>query len=144
MTKVWYAKNSNPKREVCEKVGKRQAAEWAIVSAFVKTALKAGHTLGVFDGEEVVLKHSSSYKAVMAAIMSTDDDYIFVYPVGATTGPRIGWVRLIYGNSGWDVISDYTTNLGAEEWEDGKGVKRPGLNLMWKADEVSDRLSARM
>lgn len=124
-TKVWYAKNSNPPREVCPKVGKRQAAEWAVVSAFVRTALKAGHTLGVYDGEEVVLKHSSSYKAVMAAIMSTDDDYIFVYPVGATSGPRMGWVRLIYGNDGPDVISDYTTNLE---------------HLMAKANEVSDRL----
>ncbi len=24
---------------------------------------------------------------------------------------QIGWVRFIYGNDGWDVISDYTTNL---------------------------------
>ena len=133
--KVWYAKNSNPPRVVCPKVGKRQAAEWAVISAFVKTALKAGHTLGVYDGEEVVLKHSSSYKAVMGAIMSTDEDYIFVYPVGATSGPRIGWVRLVYGNDGPDVICDYTCNLGND---DGKG-----LNLMWKADEVSDRLYER-
>lgn len=135
MTKVWYAKNSNPKREVCEEVGKRQAVEWAIISAFVKTALKAGHTLGVHDGEETVLKHSSSYKAVMGAIMSTDEDYILVYPVGAKEGAHIGWVRCIYGNSGWDVISDYTCNVGTD---DGKG-----LNLMYKADEVSDRFSKR-
>ena len=133
-TKVWYAINSNPKREVCPQVGKRQRAEYRVISAFVKTALKAGHTLGVFDGEELVLKHSNSYKAVMGAIMSTDDDYIFVYPVGAKSGPRIGWVRLIYGNDGPDVISDYTCNLGDD---DGKG-----LNLMGKADEVSDRLYA--
>lgn len=123
--KVWYAKNSNPPREVCPKVGKRQAAKWAVVSAFVRTALRAGHTLGVYDGEEVVLKHTSNYKAVMAAIMSTDDDYIFVYSVGATSGPRMGWVRLIYGNDGPDVISDYTTNLE---------------HLMGKSEEVADRL----
>lgn len=126
--KVWYAINSNPKRVVCPKVGKRQKAEYAVISAFVKAALAAGHTLGVYDGEETVLKHSSSYKAVMAAIMSTDDDYIFVYPVGATSGPRMGWVRLIYGNDGPDVISDYTTNLE---------------HLMAKADEVSGKLYER-
>jgi hypothetical protein len=22
-----------------------------------------------------------------------------------------GWVRFVYGNDGWDVVSDYTTNL---------------------------------
>lgn len=120
------------RREVCQKVGKRQDAEYAVISAFVKTALKAGHTLGVYDGEELVLKYSSSYKSVMSAIMSTDEDYIFVYPVGAQSGPRIGWVRLVYGNDGPDVISDHSANLGNE-----------GLNIMFKAEEVSDRLYER-
>jgi hypothetical protein len=27
---------------------------------------------------------------------------------------EFGWVRFIYGNGGWDVINDYTTNL--EPW----------------------------
>jgi len=129
MATTYYAINSNPKREVCYSVYKRQHAEYAVISAFVKAALYAGHTLGVFDGEEVVLEHSKSYKKVMAAIMSTDDDYIFVYPVGATSGPRIGWVRCIYGNDGPDVISDYSVGL---EY------------LMGKANEVSDRLYSRM
>jgi hypothetical protein len=124
-TKTFYAINSNPKREVSPEVGKRQKAEYAVISAFVKTALKAGHTLGVHDGEELVLKYSSSYKAVMGAIMSVDDEYLLVYPVNATSGPRMGLVQLIYGNDGPDVISDYTTNLEP---------------LMGKANEVSERL----
>ncbi len=130
--KTWYAKNSNPPREVVPSVGRRQAAEWAVVSAFVRTALKAGHTIGVFDGEDTVLRYSSSYRKIMAAIMSTDEDYILVYPVGATSGERIGWVRCIYGNDGPDVISDYTCNLGED---DGKG-----LNLMKEADAVANKM----
>jgi hypothetical protein len=27
------------------------------------------------------------------------------------TRRSFGWVRFIYGNDGWDVINDYTTNL---------------------------------
>ena len=124
----YYAINSNPKREVCRAVWKRQHSEYAVISAFVKTALAAGHTLGVNDDGDTVLRYSKSYKAVMGAIMFIDDDYIFVYPMGATTGPRMGWVRLIYGNDGPDVISDYSVNLEP---------------LMGKANEVSNRLYER-
>jgi hypothetical protein len=140
----WYAINSNPPREVCPKVGRRQKAEYAVISAFVKSALAhGGLTLGVFDGEEHVVKYSDSYKAIMGAIMSVDDEYIMVYEKPANYGPasksgkRIGWVRLVYGNDGPDVISDYTTNLGDGEFCDDKSK---ALNLMAKADEVSNRL----
>ena len=39
-----------------------------------------------------------------------DRDYamLSVYQVG---GPYKGWVRLVFGNSGWDLISDYSVNL---------------------------------
>ena len=41
--------------------------------------------------------------------METDDDYLFVYKAGQSE--RFGWVRFVYGNDGYDVISDYTINL---------------------------------
>lgn len=126
--RVYYAINSKPRRPVVYKVWRRQHAEYAVISAFVKSALEAGHTLAVHNGEEIVLDYSGSYRAIMKEIMSTDDDFLIVYPIGATSGPRMGWVRLIYGNDGPDVISDYTTNLE---------------HLMGKADEVSNRLYAR-
>jgi len=28
-------------------------------------------------------------------------------------GAPSGWVYFVYGNDGWDVVSDYTTNLEA-------------------------------
>jgi hypothetical protein len=35
--------------------------------------------------------------------MTTDEDYLHLHPpVG-----RKSWVRLVYGNDGWDVICDY-------------------------------------
>ena len=104
-------------------VVRRQRMERAVISALVKAGLEAGYTLGVHDGEEVVLNRSTSYKAVMAAIMSVDEEHIVFY--SAETGKRVGWVFLVYGNDGWDVISDYTTNLEA---------------IMERPNKVSDRL----
>ena len=43
----------------------------------------------------------------MAAMFSTDEDYLYVHK----GKEKAGWVRFIYGESGWDVICDYTTNL---------------------------------
>jgi hypothetical protein len=123
----YYAVNSNPPREVCYKVYKRQQMERAICSAFVRSCLKAGYTLSVHNGEEFVISNSKSYKAVMAELFSTDEEYIYVRN---HAGERIGWVFCVYGNDGYDVFSDYTTGLEA-------------LGLMTKANEVSDRLSER-
>lgn len=125
MPKIWYAINSDPKREVCAEVGKRQQMEYKVISAFVKTALAAGHSIGVDDGDDLVLEYSRSYKEVMGKIMSTDEDYIIVYPVGATKGPRLGWAHMVYGNDGPDVINDCSMNI---------------LHLMGQAEKVSDQL----
>jgi len=50
----------------------------------------------------------------MRAIMTTDDDMLLFNASTASGAPEdkmVGWVRLIYGNDGWDVVNDYTTNL---------------------------------
>jgi hypothetical protein len=44
-------------------------------------------------------------------LMSTDEDYLMVYEPGKKE--RLGWIHLVYGNDGYDVVSDYTTNLEA-------------------------------
>ena len=96
-------------RVLAPEVVRRHRMERAVISALVKAGLEAGHTLGVHDGGEMVLNRSISYKAVMATIMAVDEEHLFFF--SAETGKRIGWVFLVYGNDGWDVISDYTTNL---------------------------------
>lgn len=63
----------------------------------------------VNDGEEDVLLDSRDINAIFKAMMTTDEDYLLVSR--ETKSTRYGWVRFIYGNSGWDVINDYTTNL---------------------------------
>ena len=54
-------------------VVKRRKMERAICSALVKAGLEAGYTIGVYNGEETVIKNSTSHKAIMAELFSVDD-----------------------------------------------------------------------
>jgi len=97
----------------------RQEVERKIAVAAIKQLLAAGFVIGVNDGEETTLSYSRDAKKIEAALFTTDEDHLLVYedrnpdaslPVEQDC-VAIGWVRFIYGNSGWDVLSDYSTNL---------------------------------
>jgi hypothetical protein len=99
-------------------VKRRQDVEIRILKATVKALLDAGFTLSVFDGEEDLLLHrtgpetpvvggSKDTKTIYNALYNTDEDYLNAWKGGHI----FGWVRFVYGNDGWDVICDYTTNL---------------------------------
>lgn len=87
-------------------VKRRQKVERMIVRRIVTDAIRLGYTVDVNDGEEVTVMASTSVRKVMAAVMTTDEDYLILHK-----GKKRGWVRLVYGNDGWDVVNDYTTNL---------------------------------
>lgn len=116
----------------------RRKVERLIVEAFVKQALEAGYRLtpslerGYDRSEGDPLLGSTDFDAIMAEAAAGDDCHIFI---SEKDGPlmedgailSIGWVYLVYGNDGYDVVSDYTTNLDelglmsranalAEEW----------------------------
>jgi hypothetical protein len=86
----------------------RIVTEGRIARKIVDTMLSFGMTVGVNDGEETVLKRSTSVNDIMQALFSTDEDYIIGY---GPDGKKVGVVYLVYGNSGWDVINDYSTSL---------------------------------
>lgn len=87
--------------------------ERTIVKRVITDFLAAGYALGVYDGEETVLKDSILPARIMGAMFSTDEDWLKVYLInGSPTEPNkvCGWVRFTYGNDA-DVICDYTTNF---------------------------------
>ncbi len=94
----------------------RQLVEREIAMATVKALLAGGFSLGVNDGEDLTLHHSRSTRAIEKALFTTDEDWLLVYTKGATKEDARPdyWVRFVYGNDGWDVISDYTVYL--EPW----------------------------
>lgn len=98
----------------------RQSIEKRILTQFVKDALASNKRLAVslergYDLDEMLLG-STNKKAILAAALAGDDCHIFVQ---ATEGPTSkdgqvvseGWVYFVWGNDGFDCISDYTTNL---------------------------------
>jgi|WetSurMetagenome_2_1015567.scaffolds.fasta_scaffold576077_2 hypothetical protein len=94
---------------------RRLQCELAIVHALVKAGLAAGYTVGVNDGEEWTVRHSRNRAEIMEALFSTDADTIrFRNPNATPHAPKVADFDLIYGNSGYDVISDYTANDEAE------------------------------
>jgi hypothetical protein len=94
--------------------------EKRVVRRLVKDALAAGHRLAVslergYDVKEMLLG-SRDVDKIMEEAFAGDEAHIFVQPA---EGPTVedgrvvseGWVYIVLGNEGWDVISDYTTNL---------------------------------
>ena len=87
-------------------IAQRQEIEIAIIRQIFKDAVANGYSLGIFDGEEE-FQPTTNKKLFEENIFNTDKDYIYIFK----DNKQIGWIRLVYGNDGWDVISDYSTNL---------------------------------
>ena len=93
----------------------RPAIERAIALAIVVEILAQGHLISVNNGgDENELDHSRDLDAIMAALFASDEDYLYIYEperVGnLSEGNHDNWVRLVYGNEGWDVVCDYTVD----------------------------------
>lgn len=97
----------------------RQEVERKIAVAAINALLAAGYSLGVNDGEETTIHHSTDPKAIEKAMFTTDEDWLLVYVKGGNekdVRPDY-WVRFVYGNDGWDVINDYSVHLEPEVGE---------------------------
>jgi hypothetical protein len=88
-------------------LARRIAAERRIARRLVRDALAAGYTISVDNGEGEEGPFKTETKT-LDAMFATDEEHLFFFDAA---GSKIGWVFFVYGNDGWDVISDYTTNL---------------------------------
>ena len=87
----------------------RHRHERAIAERLVTDAIALGCQVSVNDGEAWVVKRSTDSKAIMAALFSTDEDYIRIRKEGEEDS--VGTFTLIYGNDGWDVIADWSYSV---------------------------------
>ena len=90
---------------------RRIEIEADIVTRTVDALLAAGYALQVDDGgrpeERRPAEPTTDRAVILAELMETDGDWLLV---GELPAPR-RFVRFVYGNDGWDVISDYSTSL---------------------------------
>lgn len=88
----------------------RQEVERKIAKAVIDSAIQAGYYIDVDDREETVLRSSRDADAVLSAMFTTDEDKLYLSHQENDVSYE-GWVYFVYGNDGWDVVNDYTTNL---------------------------------
>jgi len=98
-------------RNFCRDLAKRIRAEKRMCVALVTACLARGFTASVCNGEEWVVVDSESKAEILGALFSTDEDVIVIRD---TSGKKAGWFRLIYGNDGHDVVSDFSANVTCE------------------------------
>lgn len=94
--------------------------EERIVRKFVQDALAKGYLLSVSleGGHDLaeMLTGAIDEELIMKEAFAGDECHIFVHRKGEAFTDKgnvvsMGWVYLVLGNEGWDVISDYTVNL---------------------------------
>lgn len=89
----------------------RQLVEKEISAAIVDALLKAGFELQINNGDSES-RFMIDRANIIKHLYLTDEDYIMVRHADNSDKTSVfGWVKLVYGNDGWDVLSDYTTNL---------------------------------
>ena len=91
-------------------IEERQKIEREIVEAVIDSALAAGYSISVEDGDsELAIERSKDRAAILAEMFQMDDDTLRFHE-----GDREmwnGWVYFVYGNDGWDVVNDNSTNV---------------------------------
>jgi hypothetical protein len=92
-------------------IARRMRDERRIARLIVLDAIAAGYSVSVNDGADLTVRASRNADAIVAALQTTDEDYLLIHDRDASEEP-FGWVRLIYGNGdGSEVVNDSTTNL---------------------------------
>lgn len=84
-----------------------------VAERIVDTMLDAGFSVSVWDCEdqpEMYVHPSTDKKQIMDEMFTVQDEILFFYKPNRLAYPY-GSVRLIYGQSGWDVVNDYSMNI---------------------------------
>lgn len=106
-------------------VQQRQEIERQIVTQVIMTACELGHQVSIENGASDPTKPTSLLGDLLPEIMQTDEEWLVI----SHHGKPIGQVFMVYGNDGWDVISDYSDNDAME-------------SLLQPAFALSDKLAA--
>lgn len=90
----------------------RGAVELAIVNKIIEQSDKKGYSIVAYDsvyqdGSEPVSNKTLDREEFIEYVFGGDDAFIRIM----NGVEQEGWINLIYGNDGWDVVSDYSVSL---------------------------------
>jgi hypothetical protein len=120
----------------------RSAVERAIAIKTIRALLDAGFLITVNTDGDDVLQFSGDLHAIYSAMFEFDECFL---RINGAKGKPFAWVYFIFGNDGWDVISDYTVNI--EQWikpvNDWADILSPdeGTSATKKAHHIAKVLS---
>jgi len=87
----------------------------------VKFALKAGHTVSVYDGEVWEVRRSTEYKAIIYCIESVE---IASLRIRNSEGEIVGWASVIpFGLEDDETVADNTITEFMTTWEESYNSK---------------------
>lgn len=89
----------------------RIEVERKIVTAVVEDAIAAGCDLQVYADGEDLTDRTTNPQVVIDMLMDLEDAFLKMRLPATKDGFHDHWVRFVFGNDGWDVISDYLTSL---------------------------------
>jgi hypothetical protein len=106
---VWKEESDAARQEAVRKI------EGEIATRIIDDALKLGYSITVNDGgDEHALELSTDRQTILDHMFSTDSVELYVFEPNTTLN-HIAWIQLIYGNDGYDVIADSSSNHKSEE-----------------------------
>lgn len=115
MTNPFKKAADEAKERGSNSVSRRILIEGAMAEALVKALTDRGYGVTVDDGEENVIVNSKDVRAIVSKMFQSDEDNVCAIN---DKGDVAAWFYLVYGNSGYDVISDFSANaLGNEVWD---------------------------
>lgn len=82
--------------------------EQQIVEHIINKAINAGYFISIYDGEGYAIKLSNDPVAIINAMHLTDTDRVDIV---TKSNKYVGYIILVYGNDGYDVIHDYSESL---------------------------------
>lgn len=86
--------------------------ELRIVRKLVSSLTADGWYITVDNGDMEEIRNSRKVTDIMKVVFLTDEDFLYVSKKPTPEGEQYdAFVMLIYGNDGWDVISDYSVSL---------------------------------
>lgn len=94
-------------------VKRRREIERAIVARIINLALQKGYFVTINNGgDDDEIRASTDQIELNRRIMASDED-VMSFQVGVDSSgseAHLGFIHFVYGNDGYDVISDYTSN----------------------------------
>ncbi|MEQ1694754.1 MAG: hypothetical protein ABL901_02840 [Hyphomicrobiaceae bacterium] len=112
MTKTYSHPVLKPIFEIPGSIRVRVAIERTLCKRVIRALFARGYQLRVHSGDDWETPRciqASDEDDLMQALFNLDEAHLVVYKGKARA--QFGWVKLVFGNDGWDVISDYTVNL---------------------------------